>query len=128
MSDKANATCIALEARVVQPLLLWEPYTLIDSLGHTDLFVSVLFTAIPAFAAICPSYASASIVSLFTSIRIDTNLYVRLPLALIARPRIIPCRASPIPSGGPLSSLAQILSAAPSVTPVFNDKDEYRTA
>ena len=50
MSDKANATCIALEARVVQPLLLWEPYTLIDSLGHTDLFVSVLFAAIYCFS------------------------------------------------------------------------------
>ncbi len=49
MSDKANATCIALEARVVQPLLLWEPYTLIDSLGHTDLFVSVLFAAIRCY-------------------------------------------------------------------------------
>ena len=46
MSDKANATCIALEAWVVQPLLLWKPYTLIDSLGHTDLFASVLFAAI----------------------------------------------------------------------------------
>ena len=49
MSDEANATCIALEARVVQPLLLWEPYTLIDSLGHTDLFVSVLFAAIRCY-------------------------------------------------------------------------------
>ena len=45
MCDKANATCIALEARVVQPLLLRKPYTLIDSLGHTDLFVSALFAA-----------------------------------------------------------------------------------
>ena len=31
------------------PLLLWEPYTLIDSLGHTDLFVSVLFTAVRCY-------------------------------------------------------------------------------
>ena len=85
MCNKANATCIALEARVVQPLLLWKPYTLIDSLGHTDLFVSLLF------AAICPSYASASIVLLSHHlIRIDTNLYLRLPLVLIARPHIIP--------------------------------------
>ena len=90
---------IAFEVQVVQPLLLWESYTLIDSLGHTDLFVSVLFTAIYCFSLLSARVMLQRASSRFHHlIRIDR--ICTYGCLLIARPRIIPMSSESDTVGG----------------------------